>query len=83
MTLGSAQPLTEMSTWNLAGNKGRPARKADVTAICEPIVYKMLELRRLTTPMELHGLLQRHLYLLSCLVNTKNLIHRTYEANCS
>jgi hypothetical protein len=39
-----------MSTGNLPGDKGRPARKADnLTAICEPIVWKMWELRRLTT----------------------------------
>jgi hypothetical protein len=39
MDLGSTQSLTEMSTRNLAGDKGRPARKADnLTAICEPIV---------------------------------------------
>jgi hypothetical protein len=39
MTLGSTQPQTEMSTKNLPGSKGRPARKADnLTAICEPIV---------------------------------------------
>jgi hypothetical protein len=39
MTLGSTQPLTEMSTIKLPGGKGRPARKADnLTAICEPIV---------------------------------------------
>jgi hypothetical protein len=39
MALGSTQPLTEMSTRNLPGVKGRPARKADkLTAICEPIV---------------------------------------------
>jgi hypothetical protein len=30
---------TEMSTRNLPGGKGRPARKAhNLTAICEPIV---------------------------------------------
>jgi hypothetical protein len=29
MDLGSTPPLTEMSTRNLAGGKGRPARKAD------------------------------------------------------
>jgi hypothetical protein len=34
MVLGSTQPLTEI---NLPGGKGRPARKADFTAICEPI----------------------------------------------
>jgi hypothetical protein len=39
MALGSTQPLTEMSTRNLPGGKGRPARKADnLTAICEPII---------------------------------------------
>jgi hypothetical protein len=39
MTLGSTQPLTEMSTINLPGGKGRPARKADnLNAICETIV---------------------------------------------
>jgi hypothetical protein len=39
MTLGSTQPLTEMSTRNLPGGKGRSAGKADnLTAICEPIV---------------------------------------------
>jgi hypothetical protein len=32
-------PLTDMSTRNLLGGKGRPVRKADsLTAICEPIV---------------------------------------------
>jgi hypothetical protein len=37
--LWSTQPLTEMSTRNLPGGKGRPARKADnFTVICEPIV---------------------------------------------
>jgi hypothetical protein len=39
MALGSTQPLTEISTTNLSGDKGRPARKADnLTAICEPII---------------------------------------------
>jgi hypothetical protein len=39
MALGSTQPLTEMSTRNLPGGKGWPARGADdLTAICEPIV---------------------------------------------
>jgi hypothetical protein len=49
MDLGSTQPLTEMSTRNLPGDNGRPAHKADnLTAICEPIVYKTWEPRRLT-----------------------------------
>jgi hypothetical protein len=50
MALGSTQSLTEMSTRNLPGDNGRPTRKADnLTAICEPIVRKMWEPRRLTT----------------------------------
>jgi hypothetical protein len=50
MALGSTQTLTEMSTRNLPGGKGRPASEADnLIAICEPIVYKMWEPRRLTT----------------------------------
>jgi hypothetical protein len=50
MALGSTSPLTEMSTRNLPGVKKRPARKANfLTAVCEPIVYKMWESRRLTT----------------------------------
>jgi hypothetical protein len=39
MALGSTQPLTEMSTSNLPGGKGRPERTADnLTAICEATV---------------------------------------------
>jgi hypothetical protein len=39
MELESTQPLTEISTTNLPGGKGRPTRKADnFTIICEPIV---------------------------------------------
>jgi hypothetical protein len=50
MVLGSTQSLTEMSTRNLPGGKGRPVRKADnLTANCEPTVYKMWEPQRLTT----------------------------------
>jgi hypothetical protein len=48
MALGSTQPLTEMSTRNLPVGKARPARKADLTTICEPIVQKMWEPRPLT-----------------------------------
>jgi hypothetical protein len=41
MAVGSTQPLIEMSTGNLPGGKGRPARKADnLTAICETIFRK-------------------------------------------
>jgi hypothetical protein len=39
MALGSTKPLTEISTRNLLGGEGWPAREADnLTAICEPIV---------------------------------------------
>jgi hypothetical protein len=39
MAPGSTQRVTEMSTRNLPGGKGRPARKADnLTAVCEPFV---------------------------------------------
>jgi hypothetical protein len=39
MALGSTQPLAEMSTKNLPGGRGRPARKADnLASIYEPIV---------------------------------------------
>jgi hypothetical protein len=39
MAVGPIQPLTEMSTRNLPGGKGRPARKADnLTATCDPII---------------------------------------------
>jgi hypothetical protein len=38
MALGSTRPLTEISTRNLLGGKGRPARKDDLSAICEPTV---------------------------------------------
>jgi hypothetical protein len=49
MALGSTQPLTEMSTRNIPGGEGRLARKADnITAICEPTVYKMWEPQHLT-----------------------------------
>jgi hypothetical protein len=41
MALGSTQPLTEMSTRNLPGGKGRPVRRAEnLTAMCEPIVWR-------------------------------------------
>jgi hypothetical protein len=39
MALGSTQPLIELSTRNLLGGKGRPAREADnLATICESIV---------------------------------------------
>jgi hypothetical protein len=40
MALGSTQSLTEMSTRNVLGGKGRPARKADNLTIYESIFRK-------------------------------------------
>jgi hypothetical protein len=49
MARGSTKPLTEMGTRNLPRGKEQPAHKADnLIGICEPIVYKMREPRRLT-----------------------------------
>jgi hypothetical protein len=58
MTLGSTQPLTEMSTRNLPGGKGRPARKADIIAICGQFVQKNVGASTPLNFMSLHGLLQ-------------------------
>jgi hypothetical protein len=63
MALGSTLPLTEMSTRNLPGGKGLPARKADLTATCEPTVYKNVAGSTSHNPMGLHGLLQEQIYL--------------------
>jgi hypothetical protein len=58
MALGSTHTLIEISTRNLPGGEGRPARKAgNLTAVCEPTALKMWEPRRLHNPMGLHGLL--------------------------
>jgi hypothetical protein len=55
MALGLTQPLTEVSTRNLPGSKGLPARMADrLTAICESILGTSTS----HNPMGLHGLLQ-------------------------
>jgi hypothetical protein len=54
MALELTQLLTEMSTRNLPvcgwrGGKAQPTRKADnLTAICEPIIQKMWDFRRVT-----------------------------------
>jgi hypothetical protein len=64
MALGSTQPLTEMSTKNLPGGKGRPVRKANnLTAICEPNCLEDVRASTSHTPMGLHGLLPGYLYL--------------------
>jgi hypothetical protein len=58
MALESTQPVTEISTRHLPGGKGRPTRKADLTAICEPIVLENVGASTTHNPVGLHGLLQ-------------------------
>jgi hypothetical protein len=56
MALELTQPLTEMSTWNFPGGKWRPVLKADnLTAICEPNVYKyeIFDVSKLYRPLRL------------------------------
>jgi hypothetical protein len=58
MTLGSTQPLTEMSTRNL------PACKSDnPTAICEPDCLENVGISMSRNPIDLQGLLQFQIYL--------------------
>jgi hypothetical protein len=53
-----------MSTRNILRGEGRPARKADnLTAICEPIVYKNVGASTSRSPMGIHGPLKGYLYL--------------------
>jgi hypothetical protein len=59
MVLGSTQRLTEMSTRNHPGSKGRPGRKANnLTTICEPIGLQNVGTSTSQKPMGPHGLLQ-------------------------
>jgi hypothetical protein len=58
MALGSTQPLAEMSTRKLPGDKGRPVHKADnFTTIYEPAVLNAA-VSMSHNPMGLHSLLQ-------------------------
>jgi hypothetical protein len=53
MALGSVEPLTEKSTRNLPRGKGLPGRQTDnIPAVCGTIVFKIWDLRRLTTPWD-------------------------------
>jgi hypothetical protein len=55
MALGPTQPLTDMSTTNLPGGKGRPARKTDnLSAVCLENVGASTS----HNSVGLHGLLQ-------------------------
>jgi hypothetical protein len=58
MALGSTKPLTEMSTRNLPGAKGRPARNADPTANLWADCLENVGASTSHNPMGLHGLLQ-------------------------
>jgi hypothetical protein len=59
MALRSTQLLTQMSTGNLSGSKGRLAHKADnLTTVCEPICLENAEASKSHNPICLHGLLQ-------------------------
>jgi hypothetical protein len=57
MSLGSIQPVREMSARNLPGGKGMPALKADnLTAISESIFLKNVEASTSHDRMGFHGL---------------------------
>jgi hypothetical protein len=59
MTLGSTQPLTEMSTRNRPGGKVRPAIKTDnLDAVNRLICLEKARALTFHNPMDLHGLLQ-------------------------
>jgi hypothetical protein len=59
VALGSTQPLTEMSTRNLPGGKGRSAHKADnLTAICVSRLSRKCGSHDVSQPYGLHGLLE-------------------------
>jgi hypothetical protein len=61
MVLGSTQSLTEMSTRNLPGGKGRPARKADnLSPSTSRLSRENMGASTSLNPMVLHSLLQVH-----------------------
>jgi hypothetical protein len=65
MALGKAQPLTDMSTRDLPGGKGRPERKADnLTILCQPNVKENMVVSTSHNPAALHSLLQEYALLL-------------------
>jgi hypothetical protein len=58
MTLGSTQPLTEMSTRNLPRGKGWPARKADDLNAIYELTLENVRASTSHNTTGLHGLLQ-------------------------
>jgi hypothetical protein len=64
MVLGSTQPLTEMSTRNLPGAKGRHARKTDhLTAVSQSIFIENIGASTSHNLMDLQGFIQAYIYL--------------------
>jgi hypothetical protein len=62
-TMASTQPLTEMSTRNILGGKGRPARKANnLTHLLWADCLENVGTSKSHNPMGLHGLLQGYFY---------------------
>jgi hypothetical protein len=57
MVLGSTQALRAMSTRNLPSGKERPARKADLTTICVPILWEDVRTFTSDITIGLHDLL--------------------------
>jgi hypothetical protein len=75
MALGSTQLLTEISTRNLPGGKGRPAHRAgNLTADC------LDKMRERDNPMGLHGLLQGYFYLST--LNVSNIVRLSPSSGC-
>jgi hypothetical protein len=64
MALGSANPLTEMSTRNLPGGKRRPSRKMTTLSLSvSRFSRENVGTSTSHSPMGLHGLLQGYIYL--------------------
>jgi hypothetical protein len=78
MVLGSTQPLAEMSSRNLRGVKGRPARRADnLTTICEQLSRQNVGASTSHKPMDLHGQLQGSFQLLFLVLLAESVIPAT------
>jgi hypothetical protein len=56
MSLGSTQPLTEMSTRNIPGGIGRPARTADNITQSVSRMSENVGASTFRNPKDLHGL---------------------------
>jgi hypothetical protein len=79
LALALTQPLSETGIGDVSGGKARPVQEAgNLTAICEPILCKKLEASTFHNLMNLHGLLQGYICLLTSyyciLVKKENII---------